>query len=180
MKAFICATRVLAIGCIIQTPRVFAAPIAVLESVRVDVPKVWQFEPFNRDRMLNVPPGAKISVLARVREARFLAITPEGAVLVSQPGRGKIVRLSGSPQAVISDLITGLRLPQGMVFERIGEKLYLYISESNQVSRFVYAQGQVLKAGQQVVLPNLPDGSSTGLGGMYGHELKNIAIGPDH
>ena len=28
-------------------------------------------------------------------------------------------------------------------------------------------------------MPNLPDRSSPNLGGAYGHELKNIAVGPD-
>jgi glucose/arabinose dehydrogenase len=177
MKTSICAALVLAFGCQL----VFGTSIGVQESVRIDVPKAWQYSPFNRERALNVPAGAKISVLARVRGARFLAVSPEGSILVSQPEQGKIVLIkdSGSAQAVVNNLITGLRLPHGMVFERIGEKLYLYVSESNQVSRFVYSQGQVLKRSQEVVVPNLPDSSSSNLGGFYGHKLKNIAIGPD-
>jgi glucose/arabinose dehydrogenase len=181
LKAFICGALVLTFGWMVETHRVFAATVGVQESVRVDVPRVWQFEPFNRDRVLNVPRGAKISVLARVREARFLAVSPEGDILVSQPGKGKIllIKSSGSAEPKLSDLIAGLRLPHGMVFEPIGAKLYLYVSESNKVSRFVYSQGQVDKASQEIVLPNLPDRSSPDLGGIYGHELKNIAIGPD-
>jgi glucose/arabinose dehydrogenase len=176
-RGLICVALVLVFGC----QAVFAASIGVLESVRVEVPGVWRYGPFDRNRMLNVPAGAKISVLARVREARFLAVSPEGAILVSQPGRGKIsvIKVSGWAQPAISDLISGLRLPHGMVFERIGEKLYLYVSESNQISRFVYLEGQALKASQEIVLANLPDRSSSNLGGIYGHELKNIAIGPD-
>jgi glucose/arabinose dehydrogenase len=179
MKAYIRVALILAFGC--QVPAVFAASIGVQESVRVEVPKVWKYEPFNRERMLNVPAGARISVLARVREARFLAVSPEGAILVSQPDRGKIVliKASRSAEPAIDDLISGLRLPHGMIFESIGGKLYLYVSESNQISRFVYSQGQALKASQEIVLPNLPDRSSSNLGGIYGHELKNIAIGPD-
>jgi glucose/arabinose dehydrogenase len=161
---------------------VFATSIGVQEAVRLEVPKEWQYAPFNRERILKVPSGARISVLARVRGARFLAVSPEGAILVSQPGRGKIVLIkpSGSGPAAISDLISGLRLPHGMIFDRAGEKLYLYVSESNQVSRFVYSQGQVSKTSQEIIVPNLPDGStSSSLGGIYGHRLKNIAIGPD-
>jgi glucose/arabinose dehydrogenase len=178
MKTFIGAALVLAFQCQL----VFASSIGVQEPVRVEVPKAWQNAPFNRERTLNVPSGAKISVLARVREARFLTVGPEGATLVSQPGRGKIVliKTSGSGPVAVSDLISGLRLPHGMVFDRVGEKLYLYVSESNQVSRFVYSQGQVSKTSQEIVVPDLPDGSnSSSLGGSYGHKLKNIAIGPD-
>jgi len=181
MKAFIFIAFASALGSIVQLRCVFAATIGAQETVGVDVPKALQSPPFNRNRTLNVPAGAKISVLARVREARFLAVGPEGELLVSQPGRGKIllIRSSDSPEPEISELIAGLRLPHGMVFERFGEKTYLYVSESNRVSRFLYSQGHVSKAGQEIVLSNLPDRSSPGLGGTYGHELKNIAIGPD-
>jgi glucose/arabinose dehydrogenase len=165
----------------VELPTAFTAPIGAQKTVQVDVPKTLRSPPFNRIRMLNVPAGAKISVLARVREARFLAVGPEGEILVSQPGRGSILLISSSNslEPEISELIGGLRLPQGMVFERIGQKTYLYVSESNRVSRFPYSQRQVSKGSQEVVLPNLPDRSSPGLGGAYGHELKNIAIGPD-
>jgi glucose/arabinose dehydrogenase len=63
--------------------------------------------------------------------------------------------------------------------EHIGAKMYLYVSESNQVSRFLYSEGRVKRTSQEIVVPNLPDRSSPNLGGTYGHELKNIAIGPD-
>ena len=182
MKAFIFIAFASVLGSIVQLPpSVFAAAIGARETVQVDVPKALQRAPFNRNRMLNVPAGAKISVLARVPEARFLAVGPEGEILVSQPGRGKILLIGSSDSAEpqISELIAGLRLPHGMVFERIGEKTYLYVSESNRVSRFLYSQRHVSKAGQEIVLPNLPDRSSPGLGGAYGHELKNITIGPD-
>src|SRR5262249_12706398 len=104
-----------------------------------------------------------------------------GEILVSQPGRGRIVliRSSDSVEPEIRELIAGLRLPHGMVFERIGEKMYLYVSESNRVSRFLYSEKQISRGSQEIVLANLPDRSSPSLGGAYGHELKNIAIGPD-
>ena len=181
MKAFIFVAFVSVLGSIVELPTAFTAPIGAQETVQVDVPKTLRSPPFNRIRMLNVPAGAKISVLARVREARFLAVGPESEILVSQPGRGSILLISSSDsvEPEIRELIGGLRLPQGMVFERIGQKTYLYVSESNRVSRFPYSQREVSKASQEVVLPNLPDRSSPGLGGAYGHELKNIAIGPD-
>jgi glucose/arabinose dehydrogenase len=181
MKALIFAVPLLAMEWMIQFSCASAAPISARETVRVDVPKACEYEPFNRDRILNVPAGAKISVIARVREARFLAVGPEGEILVSEPGRGRILLIRGSNAAnqTVDDLITGLRLPHGMVFQRIGEKMYLYVSESNQISRFLYSRGQVKKTSQEIVVPDLPDRSSPNLGGIYGHELKNIAIGPD-
>lgn len=152
-----------------------------LVTVKVEVSAANWTMPFNQGRTLKVPKGAKISVLARVEKARFLAVSPEGDVLVSQPNRGKIllVRRSGPAEEKVSELIGGLRLPQGMVFHRIGETLYLYVGESNRISRFVYANGALSQATQEIVVPNLPDRSNPELGGAYGHELKNIAIGPD-
>src|SRR3984957_16834213 len=110
-------------------------------AVKVDVPASNWTMPFNRGRVLKVPEGAKISVLARVKKARFLAVSPQGDVLVSQPNSGKIllVRKSGPGEEKVSELIRGLRLPQGMVFQGIGETLYLYVGESNRISRFVYS-----------------------------------------
>ncbi len=100
----------------------------------MEVPEGDQTAPFDRERLLTVPPGAKISVLARIEEARFLAVSPRGDILVSQPSTGKIllIRQSRPPESRVTELIRGLRLPHGMVFHRIGDTLYLYVGESNQ------------------------------------------------
>src|SRR5262245_38516479 len=108
-KAFVFVAFASILGSIVQSPSVFAAGIEARETVRVEVPKALQSEPFNTTRMLNVPAGAKISVLARVREARFLAVGPEGEILVSQPGRGRIllIRSSDSVEPEFRELIAG-------------------------------------------------------------------------
>ena len=149
--------------------------------VKVEVSGPNQTTPFDRERTLKVPEGARISVLARVEKARFLAVSPQGEILVSQPSSGKIliVRRSGPSEAKVYELIRGLRLPHGMVFQRVGDALYIYVAESNRISRFVYSSDALSRAKQEIVVPNLPDKSSPNLGGAYGHELKNIAIGPD-
>src|SRR5258708_9054894 len=107
MKAFIFIAFASVLGSIVQLPpSVFAAAIGARETVQVDVPKALQSAPFNRNRMLNVPAGAKISVLARVPEARFLAVGPEVEILVSPPGRRKLLLIasSDSPAPQISSL----------------------------------------------------------------------------
>ena len=48
-----------------------------------------------------------------------------------------------------------------------------------RISRFVYSNDSLARVNEEIVVPNLPDRSSPDLGGAYGHELKNIAIGPD-
>src|ERR1700752_2098830 len=71
-----------------------------LVPVKVEVQDPNRASPFNRERLLNVPEGARISVLARVKKARFLAVSPSGDVLVSQPSGGKIflLRRSGASE----------------------------------------------------------------------------------
>jgi glucose/arabinose dehydrogenase len=152
-----------------------------LVPVKVAVPASFRSSPFDRDRYLQVPRGFQIRVVSRIPAARFLASTPEGGLLVSQPSRGKIWWISpksadASPPVLAA---AGLRLPHGMVFTAIGGKTYVYVGESNEISRFRYDPNGHRLLNKEVVVPNLPDASSPELRGAYGHELKNLTIGPD-
>ena len=60
-----------------------------LVPVKVAVPASFRSSPFERDLYLQVPRGFQIRVISRIPAARFLAPTPEGGVLVSQPSRGR-------------------------------------------------------------------------------------------
>ena len=181
MKSFFRILPILFVGVFCSRSAVSAKPAGAQVLVKVEVQQPYQTPPFDRERLLKVPEGAKISVLARIEKARFLAVSPEGDVLVSQPSSGKIllIRQLIPSQSEVRELISGLRLPHGMVFQRIGNKLYLYVGESNRISRFLYSNDSVARAEEEVLVANLPDRSSPNLGGAYGHELKNIAIGPD-
>ncbi|MDB5795487.1 MAG: sugar dehydrogenase [Noviherbaspirillum sp.] len=138
--------------------------------------------PFNETRSLNVPPGFGIRLWARVSGARFLARAPNGDILVSVPGEGKVVLLRNRPDDVPEQFTfaSGLRKPHDMVFRTIGDTTYVYIAETHRVTRSVYQSGQTASAERQVVVDNLPDSSTPELQGSYGHELKNIAFGPDN
>jgi glucose/arabinose dehydrogenase len=150
-----------------------------LVSVKVHVPASLRSSAFGRDRFLQVPHGFEIHVISRIAEARFLAPTPDGDLLVSQPSRGRIWRVSFSPTETTAVAATDLRRPHGMVFVSIAGKTYLYVSESNQISRFLYDPTSHSFTEKQVIIGNLPDNSSPELRGKYGHDLKNLAIGPD-
>jgi glucose/arabinose dehydrogenase len=67
-----------------------------------------------------------------------------------------------------------------MALHRSNDKLYLYVGESRQVSRFLITPGAASAGEKAVIVPNLPDSSSPELHGPYGHELKNLVIGPDN
>ena len=126
------------------------------------------------NRFLNVPPGFQISRFASVSGARFLAVAPNGDVLVSQPGQGKITLLradpTGRPPAQFT-YASGLNNAQGMAFQAIGGTTYLYVAEAHQVIRYGYAAGDTAAHDRQVIVPGLPDGGS--------HPLKNIAFDAD-
>src|SRR5438046_2029618 len=68
---------------------------------KVQVPSGMRFAPFDVDRYLKVPPNFSITVYARIGGARFMAIAPNGDLLVSQPGTGKVLLVqsngSGDP-----------------------------------------------------------------------------------
>jgi glucose/arabinose dehydrogenase len=126
--------------------------------------------------MLMVPPGCKISVVARIQGARFIMPLSTGEFLVAQPGLGTIflVRLQANGPAAVSSLIEDLHNPHGMALHSSDDKLYLYVGESNQISRFLIAPGAASAGEKTVIVPNLPDSSSPELRGPYRHELKNL------
>src|SRR6185369_4380728 len=97
---------------------------------------------------LTVPQGYRISLVASVSGARFLAAAPNGDILVSNPGAGKVSLVrpdpaGGAPR--INDYATGLRRPHDIVFHTIGDVTYVYISESNQIDRYVYRSGDTVE-----------------------------------
>ena len=159
-------------------PSSAVAPPGASVSATVVVPASMQSSPFNTARSLIVPPNFSISVYARIGGARFMAVTPDGNLLVSKPGSGSVVlvRPNGSGDPLITNYVTGLRRPHDVVFHTIGGTTYVYISETNQVNRYVFTPGALTPGARQVIISGLPDASSPELNGTYGHELKNIAL----
>jgi glucose/arabinose dehydrogenase len=160
----------------------FAIPPSASVDTLVKVPGTMTNSPFNTNRYLKVPPNFSISVYARIPNARFMAVAPNGDLLVSQPSTGKvlIVRPNGSNDPIISDFVTGLRKPHDIVFHTIDGITYVYISETHQINRFIYNSGDLIATNRQIVVTGLPDSSTSELKGAYGHELKNIALDANH
>lgn len=158
------------------------SPIGANQTVRVEVPDGMDEGTFNTPRSLKVPQGASISVVARIWKARFMAVAPNGDLLVSQPSEGvvKRVRFGANGVGTVNEFATGLKKPHDMVFRTINGTTYLYLSESDRITRSVYEPGDATRRGAETVVSGLPDGnSSSALGGAYGHDLKNIAISPE-
>jgi glucose/arabinose dehydrogenase len=148
----------------------------------LEVPSDLTSPPFDTPKTVRVPPGFKLKLWARVDNARFMALAPNGDVLVTNPGAGTITLLretsSGSTEQF--QFAAGMTFPHDMVFHQIGEVTYLYIAESNQVSRTIYQSGDTSLRDREVIVANLPDESTTELQGAYAHRLKNIALSSDN
>lgn len=147
-------------------------------STTVAVPGSMRTAPFNVSRTLVVPPNFTIAVYARISGVRFMAMTPDGNLLVSVPGSAKVllVRPNGANDPLVTDFATGLRDPHDMVVRTVGGTTYVYISESHQINRYVYSVGGLTAGARQVVVTGLPDRTSPGFGSTYQHGYKNIAI----
>jgi glucose/arabinose dehydrogenase len=159
------------------------APPAASVAVRVRVPAALRTPPFHVDRYLTVPPNFSVAVYARVSGARFMAALPNGDLLVSSPRAGRIylVRPSvrgGNPTVTI--WASGLYKPHDIVLHAINGVRYVYVAEGDKIARYTYTPGDATGRGRQVIVSGLPSASSPELHGSYGHELKNIALGPDH
>ena len=148
------------------------------QSVQVAVPDPrMATSPFDVTRTLSVPPGFAIQVYARIDGARFMAVAPNGDLLVSNPGAGTITLLRPNGNASTSaTFASGLHNPHDIVFHTLNGKSYVYIAESNRVIRAPYSSGETRIGTIEPVVKDLPDASSPSVGGSYGHQLKNIAL----
>jgi glucose/arabinose dehydrogenase len=155
-----------------------SAPVAAvpagLVATLITVPAGYG-APFDTPRSVLVPPGWRMSVWVRLPEPRLAAWTPDGALLVSMPGDGEVVRLTPTPAgtAMSSVLISGLDQPHGLAFA--GSTLY--VAQSNRVDAFDYSGGRV--SAPRPVVTGLPDAKSPDLHGAYAHALKSVAVGRD-
>jgi glucose/arabinose dehydrogenase len=88
------------------------------------------------DGRLTAPAGLAVTYFARDLEGvRFMAVSPDGAVYASQPGRGRVVRLPDGNRDGVADSIvvavTGLDQPHGLAFH----KGALYVANTDGVVR---------------------------------------------
>ncbi|WP_208297645.1 PQQ-dependent sugar dehydrogenase [Actinophytocola oryzae] len=150
------------------------AASAELVPVTLVVPDGLGAAPLDAPRQVLVPDGWTMSVFARIPSARLAAWAPDGALLVSAPGNGSVVRLTpdANGTASVAVLLSGLRQPHGITF--VGSTLY--VAQTHRVDAYAYADGAATDP--RPVVTGLPDNQTPGLGG-YGHVLKSVAVGAD-
>ena len=177
--ALVTAAALITVACGVPTtapPKTPAPPAqtpAGLVPVTVQVSPALAQAPFDVARQALVPPGWTMSLWARVPKARLAAWAPDGALLVSVPADGKVLKLTPGAPLHQEVLLEDLDAPHGLAFA--GSTLY--VAESDQVDAYTYTDG--LATDRRVVADGLPDDRSADLGGAYAHALKSVAVGPD-
>lgn len=158
-----------------------ASQVPASVSVQISVPPSMRYKPFDVPRFLIVPPNFSVSVVTRISGIRFLAMAGNGDIFVSQPDQGRIlvVRPNVNADPSVFTFASGLRRPHDIKFATINGVRWVYVAESNEINRYRYTMGDTAAHDRQIIITGLPDSSSPELGGFYGHELKNIAIGQD-
>ena len=145
------------------------------EEVTLAVPSSLAGGTLESPHQVEVPKGWTMSVWARPEGARMMAVTPEGNLLVSEPGNGVVLELAGGEVAESEDaVLSGLESPQGLAFARRDGKWVLYVGESDQIDAYPWSDGKAGK--QEVIAPDLPDEEPSG---DDIHRQKDVAVAPD-
>lgn len=117
---------------------------------------------------LQVPPGFAIDLISsQVRAARFIAVAPNGDVLVAQLASGKVLAVnpSDSPESPPRLVASGLERPNDLVFK--GNDLYIAVWTGVVVIRN-YPTG-ITQA--EILVNDMPRNR--------GHNNRAIAVAPD-
>jgi len=145
------------------------------EQVTLAVPSSLAGGSLSSPHQVEVPQGWTASVWARPEGARMLAVTPEGNLLVSEPGNGVVLELAGGKVAESENIVlSGLESPQGLAFAERNGGWVLYVGESNQIDAYPWSAGKAGK--QEVIAPDLPDKEPSG---DDIHRQKDVVVAAD-
>ncbi len=126
-----------------------------------------------QEARISLPPGFMISVFASgFDRARFMAVDPNGTLLLSDPGAGKVIALpdadrDGRADRVV-EVVGGLDRPHGLAFHD-GK---LLVAESGRLLRFDYDPAAMRASAPSVVVAGLPQGGN--------HPYRTVRVGPNH
>ena len=142
-----------------QLPPPFATPSAGNPPFVVAQPKGAQ---------LHLPPGFRISIFAsNLEDARTMLLTPNGDVLVAEPGAGRITLLRDANHDGVAEtrvnFATGLHEPFGLALHGP----WLYIGGIDAVVRIPYTPGRTTSNAKPQHLVSLPDGGHSTRGVLF-------------
>lgn len=126
---------------------------------------------------LALPPGFHIEPFATgFAGPRKMLVAANGDILLTEIGGGRVTVLRPAPDgrraAETLVYLQGLKEPFGLAFYPNAQNpQYLYVAETNRVTRYAYRTGDVKPRGEaQVVVAQLPSG---------GHSTRDIAFSAD-
>lgn len=136
-----------------------------------------QVVPIPQNPTLNVPPGFQVNIFAqKLNKPRWLALTPEGDVLVTETPDNRITRLRDTNGDGVADSFftfaeaqNGLDAPFGMAFK----DGYFFLGNQNMVRRYSYQPQQESLKGTGEKIADLPGG------GYNQHWTRNVITSPD-
>jgi len=142
-----------------QLPKPFATPSA-------GNPPHVESQPSNAT--LHLLPGFRISLFAdKLDNPRAMLQAPNGDVIVSEPGAGKIIILRDANHDGIAEqrftFASGLDNPYGLAFH----DRFLYVGSESALLRFPYAAGQTSANGKPQVIGPLPSGGHSTRGVLF-------------
>ncbi|WP_121971544.1 sorbosone dehydrogenase family protein [Leptolyngbya sp. BC1307] len=126
---------------------------------------------------LNVPDGFTVNLFAEgLDNPRWLALTPDGDVLVTETRQNRIQRLvdaDGNGVAETKETFAtarnGLNIPFGMAFAEGS----FFLGNTDEVVRFPWTTGQTALEGQGDRIATLPGG------GYNQHWTRNVVVSPE-
>lgn len=135
-----------------------------------------KIEPVPETATLQAPAGFKVTLFAEgMKQARWLALTPDGDVLLAQSREEKISILrdtngDGSVDSTITfaDKGNGVNVPFGMAFV----DGYFLLGNTNEVRRYPWKSGQLKLEGKGEQITELPGG------GYNQHWTRNVIAAP--
>lgn len=94
-------------------------------------------------KFLSLPDGFSIKAFAeKLEDPRVIAFDPAGNMVVSETSAGKVILLKDGNKDGIADetkvLLENLNKPHGLAFYNNGKSDFLYVAETNKVSRYLY------------------------------------------
>jgi glucose/arabinose dehydrogenase len=133
--------------------------------------------PIPENPTLNVPSGFQVNVFAdNLDRPRWLALTPQGDVLVTETRANRIRLLRDEDgdgvaevRQTFADASNGLDIPFGMTFA--GDSFFL--GNSAEVRRYPYTPSQNQLSGNGEKIADLPGG------GYRQHWTRNVIVSPD-
>ena len=132
--------------------------------------------PIPADPVFNVPEGFTVNVFAEgLDQPRWLALTPDGDVLVTETRQNRIRRLVDSDGDGVAETTetfasaqNGLNIPFGMAFSADA----FFLGNTDEVVRFPWTSGQTALEGTGEQVMPLPGG------GYNQHWTRNVVMAP--